>query len=50
MPSYYPEHYLSKKKIVIWHTEYGDWSQNEKLFEIKPPIKSIPLRGNTVQV
>ena len=35
------ELYPSKEKmlrIVIWHLFWGDFSQNEKLSEIKPPL------------
>ena len=31
---------VSKEKllrVVIWHLSFGDWSQSEKLSEIRPP-------------
>ena len=36
----YPEHYPSKEKMlrIILGTFFGDWSQSEKLSEIKPPL------------
>ena len=36
MPNYSPEHYPPKEKLL--QAVFGDWSQSEKLSEIKPPL------------
>ena len=44
MPNQCPEHYPPKEKmprVVIWATFFGDFSQSEKISEIKPPEVKI---------
>ena len=37
MPNHYPEYHLSTEKML--RIFYGDLSQCEKIYEIKPPLK-----------
>ena len=41
VPKSYPEHHLFRSivlRIVTWHLLFGDLSQIEEFFEIKPPL------------
>ena len=51
VPNHDHEHLLFRwivLRIMIWHLFFGDLSQNETLFEIKPPLKmwNLPVDIN----
>ena len=43
VPNHLPEHYPPKEKGVIWYPFFGDWSQSEKLSEMKQPLCWLPF-------
>ena len=48
VPNHSPQHYPPREKLlkaVIWHLFFGDWSKNEKVSDIKPPL----LRHDTTK-